>query len=195
MTSEEKLKHFEDSVIGRANELSREMLKEYQESLDKEEEAYQAEKNQQALFRIKTEIENLKREVNTSLAREQLNIKHQMTKRSQELTDLLFAEVKERVEEFRRTAAYEELLEKQIGHIQKIARDRDMEIFISPLDADKQEKLEKATGAKVQTAQEAFLGGVRGYVDHRRMLVDYSFDSRLAELKENFTFEGGTSHE
>ena len=63
MTSEEKLKHFEDSVIGRANELSREMLKEYQESLDKEEEAYQAEKNQQALFRIKTEIENLKREV------------------------------------------------------------------------------------------------------------------------------------
>ena len=30
MTSEEKLKHFEDSVIGRANELSREMLKEYQ---------------------------------------------------------------------------------------------------------------------------------------------------------------------
>ena len=42
MTSEEKLKHFEDSVIGRANELSREMLKEYQESLDKEEEAYQA---------------------------------------------------------------------------------------------------------------------------------------------------------
>ena len=106
MTSEEKLKHFEDSVIGRANELSREMLKEYQESLDKEEEAYQAEKNQQALFRIKTEIENLKREVNTSLAREQLNIKHQMTKRSQELTDLLFTEVKERVEEFRRTAAY-----------------------------------------------------------------------------------------
>lgn len=142
MTSEEKLKHFEDSVIGRANELSREMLKEYQESLDKEEEAYQAEKNQQALFRIKTEIENLKREVNTSLAREQLNIKHQMTKRSQELTDLLFTEVKERVEEFRRTAAYEELLEKQIGHIQKIAKDRDMEIFISPLDADKQEKLD-----------------------------------------------------
>lgn len=195
MTSEEKLKHFEDSVIGRANELSREMLKEYQEALDKEEEAYQAEKNQEALFRIKTEIAHLKRDVNTSIAREQLNIKRQLTKRTQELTHQLFEEVRQRLEEYRKTEDYEKLLEKQIRNIQKIAGERDMMVYISSLDEGLLPRLETATGAKIQVAEESFQGGVRGYVDHGRILVDHSFDAKLAELKENFTFEGGTSHE
>ncbi len=195
MTSEEKLKHFEDSVIGRANELSREMLKEYQESLNKEEEAYQAEKNQQALSKIKTEIERLKRDVNTTLAREQMNIKRQLTKRAQELTEQLFEEVRGKLKEYRKTGEYEKLLAKQIRGIQKIAGDRELKIFISPLDQGLCSALKEETKADVQTAEDSFLGGVRGYVDHGRILVDNSFDAKLAELRENFTFEGGTSHE
>lgn len=195
MTSEEKLKHFEDSVIGRANELSREMLKEYQESLNKEEEAYQAEKNQQALSKIKTEIERLKRDVNTTLAREQMNIKRQLTKRAQELTEQLFEEVRGKLKEYRKTEEYEKLLAKQIRGIQKIAGDRELKIFISPLDHVLCSALKEETKADVQTAEDSFLGGVRGYVDHGRILVDNSFDAKLAELRENFTFEGGTSHE
>ena len=89
MTSEEKLKYFEDSVIGRAGELSDEMLKEYQMSLDQEEEACRERNNQQALTKIKTEIGHLKRECNRSLAREQLNIKRQLTKKNQELTETI----------------------------------------------------------------------------------------------------------
>ena len=195
MTSEEKLKYFEDSVIGRAGELSDEMLKEYQMSLDQEEEACRERNNQQALTKIKTEIGHLKRECNSSLAREQLNIKRQLTKKNQELTEKLFEEAAEKLKAYMDSPEYETLLKAQIGRIQKIAGEREMEIFLSPSDEKHLERLQEAAGVKLSLAPEAFLGGTRGYVDHGRILVDYSFDSRLAELKENFTFEGGISHE
>ena len=47
----------------------------------------------------------------------------------------------------------------------------------------------------MEISEKTFLGGVLGYVDHGRILIDDSFDSRLKELEENFTFEGGISHE
>ena len=195
MTNEDKLKHFETSVISRANEQSQEMLRQYQETLDKEEAAYQERQNQQALARIKAEIGHLKRECNSSLAREQLNIKQQLTKKNQELTEKLFEEAAEKLKAYMDSPEYETLLKAQIGRIQKIAGEREMEIFLSPSDEKHLERLQEAAGVKLSLAPEAFLGGTRGYVDHGRILVDYSFDSRLAELKENFTFEGGISHE
>ena len=82
MTNEEKLKHFEDSVIGRANELSEESLKEFQETLDKEGKEYRDEKNQRALAKIKSEIGNLKRERNSVVARQQIDLKRQLTERT-----------------------------------------------------------------------------------------------------------------
>ena len=106
MTNEEKLKHFEDSVIGRANELSEESLKEFQETLDKEGKEYRDEKNQRALAKIKSEIGNLKRERNSVVARQQIDLKRQLTERTEELTAQLFEEVNEKLRGFRQTPDY-----------------------------------------------------------------------------------------
>lgn len=195
MTSEEKLKHFEVSVIGRANELSQETLRQYQETLEREDEEYKTAQDQQALLRIKTEIGRLKRDCNTALAREQLDIRRQVTRRSQELTEALFEEVRKMLEVYRAADAYRQLLEQQVKDICRIAGTRSREIYLSPSDAAYKEELERSAGTKLLLAEKEFLGGVRGYVDNRRILVDYSFDTKLEHLKEEFTFEGGTSHE
>ncbi|MDD2960007.1 MAG: Archaeal/vacuolar-type H+-ATPase subunit E [Lachnospiraceae bacterium] len=195
MTSEEKLKHFEESAIGRANELSEEMLSEYQASLNKNSREYQDSKNQQALLKVKTEIQNLKRESNISLSREQMNIKRNYIQKMEELTGQLFAEVRDKVENYKKTPEYAQLLERQIREIQKIAGEKEYEICLSPSDGDKCEALRQKTGANLKLSGEAFLGGTRGMLDHQRILVDYSFDSRMRELQDNFTFEGGMSHE
>lgn len=195
LTSEEKLKHFEESAIGRANELSEEMLSEYQASLNKNSREYQDSKNQQALLKVKTEIQNLKRESNISLSREQMNIKRNYIQKMEELTGQLFAEVRDKVENYKKTPEYAQLLERQIREIQKIAGEKEYEICLSPSDGDKCEALRQKTGANLKLSGEAFLGGTRGMLDHQRILVDYSFDSRMRELQDNFTFEGGMSHE
>ena len=195
MTSEEKLKYFEDSVIGRTGELSDEMLKEYQMSLDQEEEACRERNNQQALTKIKTEIGHLKRDCNTAFAREQLEIKRQFTEKTRKLTEQLFDEVTEKLRAYKETEEYEELLTEQIKKIRKIAGERELRILISPLDREKKKMLETSAGAEVEISEKMFLGGVMGYVDHGKILIDDSFDTRLEELRENFSFEGGTSHE
>ena len=195
MTSEEKLRHFEDSVIGRAGELSDKMLKEYQMTLTQEEEACRAKHNQEALAKIKTEIGHLKRDCNTSLAREQLEMKRQFTKKTGELTRQIFDEVTKKLQAYRETEEYEILLAEQIRKIREIAGDREFRILISPLDGGRKKKLETSEGIEMEISEKTFLGGVLGYVDHGRILIDDSFDSRLKELEENFTFEGGISHE
>ena len=198
MTNEEKLKHFEDSVIGRANELSEESLKEFQETLDKEGKEYRDEKNQRALANIKSEIGNLKRERNSVVARQQIDLKRQLTERTEELTAQLFEEVNEKLRGFRQTPDYLELLEKQIESVKKIADGRDFTVYLSPEDEGLKAKLQELTGTELRMAETSFGGGIRGYVDHERLLVDNSFAYRLEELRENFTFdtvEGGTSHE
>lgn len=195
MTSEEKLRHFEDSVIGRAGELSDEMIKEYQASLDEQEKNYCADHNQQALTKIRTEIGRLKRDCNTSFAREQLKIKRQYTERTRELTAQLFDEVREKLQNYRETPEYETLLTEQIKMIREVAGQREVRILISPLDQERKDRLETSAGMKLEVSEHTFLGGVLGYVDHGRILIDDSFDTRLEELQENFSFEGGISHE
>ncbi|MDY3251183.1 MAG: hypothetical protein SOX32_12655 [Candidatus Choladocola sp.] len=193
MTDEEKLKHFEDSVIGRAREESGEMLKQYQISLDQEQEDYRAAQNQQALKKIKTEIGNLKREYNTTFAKEQVSIRRRLSEKEGELTVRLFDEVTEKLKQYREKPEYDVLLEEQIRRIREKAGQRELKIQISPLDQSRKEKLEAATGTVIEIGNDTFLGGTRGFVDHGRIRIDYSFDTRLEELRADFTLGGGES--
>ncbi len=193
MTTEEKLKHFEESSMERARAQSMEIISKHQEALKQIEKEHKETKRRQADLQIRTETESLKHQINMALSKEQIEIRRRITRHQNELKDTLFQEVQERLEAFRSTQQYQNLLLSQIQEILKMADHQEVTIYLDPADASIQKSLEEACKVPLTLSAYSFLGGTRAVLSARHILIDNSFETRLAEEKEAFTFEGGAS--
>lgn len=191
LTVEEKLAHFMEAAVQENTIASDEMLKNYQVSLDEQYEAHKARIEQQAQAEAAAELEAIRRDGNKQLAHEHLIIKRALSQKQTELQDKLFEELAGLVSQYKQSPAYKELLKKQISHAKEFARDDEISIYLDPDDAGLKEELEKASGATLVVSQYSFGGGTRAVISSRHILIDNSFDSRIAELKENFHLNGG----
>ena len=72
-----------------------------------------------------------------ALSKEQLQIKRKITQKQNELKEKLFVEVKQLLEDYMTTSAYQQLLIKQIKNIQKEAGSGKLILYIDPADSDK----------------------------------------------------------
>lgn len=195
MTTEEKLKHFEEASLEQAKSESMTMLREHKASLQKLVEEHKHIKKRQAELQIQTETVSLKREKNKALSKQQLELKRQIKKQQAALKDKLFVEVKAMLEEYMDTPAYQELLIRQIRDILRYAAASPVTIYIDPADSSKLNSLCAAVGTPLTVSQFSFMGGTRAVVEDRHVLIDNSFATKLAEEKAEFTFSGGNSHE
>ena len=182
MTTEEKLKYFEESSLEEARKQASAMIEEYKVNLDKVEKEHKATTLRQSDLQLKTESDNLKRNNNMALSKEQLQIKRKITQKQNELKEKLFVEVKQLLEDYMTTSAYQQLLIKQIKNIQKEAG------------SDKRSSLQVATGAPVTVSEYSFMGGTRAVLQDRNILIDNSFASKLEKLKADFSFNGGATN-
>lgn len=195
MTTEEKLKHFEESSMERARAQSLEIIAEHQAALNQIEQEHKEMKRRQADLQIKTETESLKQSMNMALSKEQLQIKRRITMQHNELREKLFIEIKAKLETFMTTPEYEQLLLRQIENIKSTAGEDRVIIYIDPADAFRLTALSAAAGIPVTVSAYSFMGGTRAVLPDRHILIDNSFASRLEEEKEAFSFDGGISHE
>lgn len=195
MTTEEKLRHFQEFTMQDARAKSSKMIDEYKESLNKIYEEHKTEKIRQAKYQIKTETESLERNKNKELSKQQLHIRRKLTRKQEELKDKLFEEVKDLLNDFRNNPAYDEYLITLIKDAKNFAKDEDIIIYIDPIDTSKKEMLEKETNVSLTISEYSFLGGIRAVITGRNILIDNSFETRLSEEKSNFTFNGGISNE
>ena len=101
MTTEEKLKYFEESSLEEARKQAAAMIEEYKVNLTKVEEEHKATTLRQSDLQLKTESDNLKRSNNMALSKEQLQIKRKITQKQNELKEKLFVEVKQQLEDCR----------------------------------------------------------------------------------------------
>lgn len=106
MTTEEKLKHFEEAAVERAKAKREAAIAEHQAALEKIEAEHMAETDRRAALQIKTETENLNRSINTALSKEQLQIRREISQKNDELKEKLFVEIKTQLEEYMSTPAY-----------------------------------------------------------------------------------------
>lgn len=194
MTTEEKLKHFEEVSLKQAEAESEAMLREYRISLQKLEEEHKNTRKRQAALQLETESVSLKREKNKALSRQQTTLKRDMQKKQSELKDKLFAEVKAGLEEYMDTPAYQELLIRQISDIRKYAKAEPVTIYIDPADASRLNSLSAAVGTALTVSQYSFMGGTRAVLTNRHILIDNSFATKLEEEKAAFTFDGGVTY-
>ena len=186
MTTEEKLKYFEESSLEEARKQASAMIEEYKVNLDKVEKEHKATTLRQSDLQLKTESDNLKRNNNMALSKEQLQIKRKITQKQNELKEKLFVEVKQLLEDYMTTSAYQQLLIKQIKNIQKEAGSGKLILYIDPADSDKRSSL--------QVAEYSFMGGTRAVLQDRNILIDNSFASKLEKLKADFSFNGGATN-
>ena len=189
MTTEEKLQHFTMYAMEEARNRSNTMLREYRDALEKIFQEHQEKKKRQADLEIKTETVRLVSQNNKQFSEAQIEIKRTLSKRQAELKEKLFVEVKDML------ARFAETREKQLREAREFAGGEEIILYIDPSDAQYQYSIEAEVGAPVTVSTYSFLGGTRAVLPGRNILIDNSFETKLAEAKESFQLKGGKTNE
>ena len=195
MTTEEKLQHFTTYAMEEARHKSDVMIREYTDAMQKIFEEHQEKKRRQEELEIKTETDRLIRENNKQFSEEQIEIKRTLSKKQDELKEKLFVEVKDLLARFAETREYHQMLVNQLREAREFAGGDEVILYIDPSDAQKKFSIEAEVGAPVTVSEYSFLGGTRAVLPGRNILIDNSFESKLAEAKESFQLKGGANHE
>ena len=179
MTTEEKLKHFQEICMTDAREKSARMLDDCVRALDAAFEEHKAEAERRAAMQEEAQKEKLEREKNKKLSIGQL------------LKDKLFVEVKDMLANFMETREYQELLERQIRSAKEFAGDEALIVYMDPSDEDKARRLALHNNVTVKISEYSFSGGIRAVIPSKHVLIDHSFDTKLKEARHDFTFHLG----
>lgn len=191
LTIDKKLQHFSEVCIENARSNSSRTFEEYASALEKAFQEHKEEALRQTRIQLQAEQDKIEREINKELALEQMNQKRTVSIHHEELKEKLFMEVKDMLEQYKKTPAYINLLDKQFKAVQKFAGKKELLIYFDPSDSDKIIEFVQKYNTAVNISQYSFGGGLRAVIPEKNILIDYSFNSKLAEAKQKFSFETG----
>lgn len=195
MTIDEKLQHFYEVSLDEAREDAARAIQDHKDYLQKVLEEHKQSRIQTAEAEVKAETEHVRREVNKALSSEQITLKRNWSLKQNELKETLFAEVKNRVQQFTATPEYQDYLCRRIREAKDFAEDDEILIFLSSNDKELLDSLTARTGCPLQVSSENFLGGIRAEIPAKNILIDNSFSTNLAAMHKEFKFDGGLNHE
>lgn len=191
MTTEEKLKHFQDICMMDARERSGKLLDDYMNALKTTYKEHVENAKRRANMQVEAEREKLEREINKHLSISQLDLKRELSHRQEELKDRMFQELKDRLAGFMETEEYEALLESQVKAAKEFAGEEEVVIYMDPSDEDKAQRMAHHHNAVIKVSEYSFLGGTRAVVPGKHVLIDNSFETRLKEARHEFKFDLG----
>ena len=180
MTNEEKITHIRTAAMEEARAEANAIIKQHEDALRSVFEQHRIE---------------ARRQLNMAMSKAQLELKREMGKIQTELKTELFEEVQLKLLAFMRTEEYKEVLIRYIEKAAQFASGMAMTIYINPSDADKKTYLEERTGMTLTISKVDFIGGVRGVVPEKNVLVDYAFKGALENEYQKFRFRGGVKGE
>ena len=186
MALENKIQHFKDVSIKQAEAQRDAVLEEYEKGLLQLLEVHKKEAVENAALREKMEFEDLKRQSNKALLKESLEIKRTFSLRQKEMVEKIFIEVNELIEAFRKTEDYQLLLLKQIESAYKTAGNEEVVIYIDLDDEKIIDTLRQKSGKELTLSKYTFGGGTRAVIPSKNILIENSFNSKVAEEKEKF---------
>ena len=195
MTIDEKLQHFYEVSLDEAREDAARAIQDHKDYLQKVLEEHKQSRTQTAEAEVKAETEHVRREVNKALSSEQITLKRNWSLKQNELKETLFAEVKNRVQQFTATPEYQDYLCRRIREAKDFAEDDEILIFLSSNDKELLDSLTARTGCPLQVSSKNFLGGIRAEIPGKNILIDNSFATNLAAMRKEFKFDGGLNHE
>lgn len=191
MTIEEKLQYFQTASIENSRLQSEEAIKNYTKELEDEFELYKENIDELIKSKLKVERDRIIQAHNHESNAKVIIIKKKLSEAHDTLKDQLFCEVKELLENYRRTDEYKKLLISNFKKALIFANGEKSILYIDPADASLKAELESAINHPITISEYGFGGGCRTVVVDSEILIDNSFDSSLSEQKEQFTFNGG----
>lgn len=186
MTLDEKLNNFYQSAINDATEQSLKMIENYEQSLEKITNEKKETLKEEAEARLQAETDNLLREKNKNLSSESIRLKRELSEKTSEKIDLLFADIEKKLQAYMKTPAYTDFLIKKIEEAVLFAGNDDLTIYINPTDASLKDEIEAKVKKELTISTTDFMGGIRCVIPNRHILIDHSFLSKLKEEKANF---------
>ena len=191
MTTEEKLKHFQDICMEDARERSAKMLDDYMNALEKAYEEHTADARRRADMQVEAETEKLEREINKRLSIGQLDLKREFSRRQEELKDKLFVELKDKLANFMETQEYQRLLDHQVKAVKEFAGDEELIVYMDPSDVDKVHRIALHHNSSIKIIEYSFNGGTRAEIPGKHILIDNSFETKFNEARHAFKFDLG----
>lgn len=191
MTTEEKLKHFQDICMEDARARSAKMLDDYMAALEQTFTEHQAEARHRADMQVDMETEKLEREINKKLSIAQIDLKREASRKQEELKDKLFVELRDRLSNFMAGGEYQHLLEAQVKAAKEFAGDAELVIYMDPSDQGMLQRLAMHHNAVIKVSEYSFMGGTRAVIPAKHILIDNSFETKLNEARHGFKFDLG----
>ncbi|MGO1919110.1 MAG: hypothetical protein ACTH1V_04680 [Alkalibacterium gilvum] len=188
MDIEEKIDVFREMTLETADERVTDELSSFENSLKQTFEEHKKEKKNKAKIDLEAEADNLRKENNKHLAQLQLKQQRDFHKKQQKLIVEVFTQSREQIEEYMLSEDYIELLRKQLQDALDFAKGEEITLYIDPIDENKKRLLEKQINHPISISERPFIGGSRGVIHSRKLLIDNSFLKRFEEVESNFSF-------
>jgi len=187
MTLEEKLDHFYSSVIDSATRQNLEIVEEYKKTLKKnyEERKEAALRKADAVYR--SAVDTITRERNRRLSEDAMGFRRKILEKTAEYTELIFRDVRQKLDEYMKTPEYLDLLASLITKAKDFAKRDSITVYLNPTDADKKAVLEERCGITLTISDRDFIGGIRAVIPSNKILIDNSFLTKLEDVKSSFT--------
>lgn len=186
MNTDKKLEHFMDISIQSAGQQAADIIEKYRTGLDEGFEAHKDSLKAASKDTLDTKKSIIRRNVKKALSDKETEIKKQFTTKNLYYRQKIFDEAVEILHEFKNSPEYFDYMCKAINNALHFANGENIKIYIVPEDLPLKEKLCNAVNAEIEVSDSDFTGGIRAVIPSINILIDESFETKLAELKENY---------
>lgn len=191
MDLEDKFAYFETQVNQQAQDIIDEQVNQYQATLQKDYDEFVKNTNQEFDAKFANAKKNMRKELNKNISQSQIHLQRDLYLQEEKLKKSLFAEFNNAIQNYMQTDEYRNQLVVMINNLKDYAEKNreELVVYINHSDQGMIETLLEETNANIQISDREFLGGVRGVLKDRQVLIDYSFSTLLANVEDSFTIK------
>jgi vacuolar-type H+-ATPase subunit E/Vma4 len=193
MTTEEKLQKFEETCLDEAKDRAKRVLADYRQGLETTFSKHQEDAARRAELRVAKETEQIDREARKETAEHEIEARRKISHVQEELKDMLFTELRNRLADFMATEDYLRYLDSCVRHCMEFAGGEPVRIYFDPSDTDKIQRISLQNSADIIVSRYSFGGGMRAVIPSKNILIDHSFDTVVEEIRSKYHIEGGVS--
>lgn len=191
MDLEDKFAYFETQVNQQAQDIIDEQVNQYRATLQKEYDEFVKNTNQEFDAKFVNAKKDMRKELNKNISQSQIHLQRDLYLQEEKLKKTLFAEFNDAIQNYMQTDEYRNQLVVMINNLKDYAEKNreELVVYINHSDQGMIETLLEETNANIQISDREFLGGVRGVLKDRQVLIDYSFSTLLANVEDSFTIK------
>lgn len=191
MDLEDKFAYFETQVNQQAQDVIDEQVNQYRATLQKDYDEFVKNTNQEFDAKFVNAKKDMRKELNKNISQSQIHLQRDLYLQEEKLKKTLFAEFNDVIQNYMQTDEYRNQLVVMINNLKDYAEKNreELVVYINHSDQGMLETLFEETNANIQISDREFLGGVRGVLKDRQVLIDYSFSTLLANVEDSFTIK------